>query len=196
MKNEEIELSIIPNDRYRKFFDKFAEINILPVEQWKPPQLIGYFAKKYKDYYHTDYQWKFNSPSPSKCFEVFQLNTLCSKLSSKPTILKEYIDWCFVNVVPKAKRKLTSISFITKEDAVIFYKLNVLLAGQGNNNTIDRSTLLPNNYKDILQSIGSINTYGDLAFLSQINPMPDNIVSAFDQLTKLGLDKSILSRII
>jgi hypothetical protein len=81
-KDTDIEISTIPNDKYKKFFDKFAEMETLDVAQWKVAHLLGYFCKKYKETYNLDYAWKFNNPSPAKCFEVWQFNTLCAKLSA------------------------------------------------------------------------------------------------------------------
>ncbi len=39
-KTDELELCKIPNERYRKFFEKFKEIESLPVEQWKPEHIL------------------------------------------------------------------------------------------------------------------------------------------------------------
>ena len=75
----------VPNDKYAKLFAKFAEIETLEVAQWKPAHLLAYFCKKYKETYGVDYAWKFNNPNPNKCFEVWQLNVLISKLSANPT---------------------------------------------------------------------------------------------------------------
>lgn len=197
------ELTVIPNDKYKKFFAKFVEINTLPVEQWKSAHLIGFFCKKYKEAYGVEYSWKFNHQLPSKSFEVWQFNTLVAKLSKNPQILKDYIDWCFINIVPKAKRRLTSISFLTKEEVVIPYKLNVLLASQTTVN-IDRTTLLPQTFIDIIQHAHGVNasTYGDLAFLhnSYLNNSDNGIVAAWSNtlqwLEKEGLDTQIIGRII
>lgn len=197
------EFTTLPNKKYEQYFAKFAEIETLPIEQWKPVHLIGFFCKKYKEAYGVDYSWKFNNPLPSKSFEVWQFNTLVSKLSKNPQILKDYIDWCFVNVVPKAKRRLTSISFLTKEEVVIPYKLNVLLASQTTVN-IDRTTLLPQTFIDIIQRAHGVNasTYGDLAFLhsSYVNNSDKGIVAAWantlEWLEKEGLDTKIIGRII
>lgn len=194
-KDDAGELSPIPNDKYKKFFEKFAEIETLEVEQWKAAHLLGYFCKKYKETYNEDYTWKFNNPTPTKCFEVWQLNTLVARLSANPKILKEYIDWAYQNLVPKAKRRFTSISFITKDDIVISYKMNVLLAGKKNLN-VDRSTLLPDKYKVVFQEIGvSVGNYGDLAFLAQMAPTSE-MVAAFEKLVELGFDMEILGRIV
>lgn len=191
------ELTNIPNDKYRKFFDKFAEIETLDVSQWKIAHILAYFCKKYKETYGIDYSWKFNNPSPAKCFEVWQANTLTAKLSQNPKILRDYIDWIYQVLVPTTKTKFRSISFITKEETVNHYKLNVLLAGQKNLH-VDRSTALPSVYADILRSMANINigTYGDLAFVSQMDPMPENIAQAIEQLKEQGFDMEVLKRIV
>lgn len=190
------ELSPIPNDKYKKFFAKFAEIETLDVKDWKVAHVLGYFCKKYKDAYGVDYSWKFNNPSPTKCFEVWQANTLAAKLSANPKILRDYIDWVFLKHVTKAKRRLTSISFMTNDNVVVDYKMNVLLADKKDLH-IDRSTSLPSEYKPIFEAAGtSIRTYGELAFVSQMEPMPEPLVQAFAKIQELGFDPEILKRIV
>ena len=188
------ELTTIPNEKYAKFFAKFAEIDTLDVSQWKAAHLLGYFCRKYKEAYGVEYQLKFNNPLPSKCFEVWQFNTLCAKLSANPKILKEYIDWAFANLVPKAKRRLTSISFITKDDVLIPYKMNVLL-GVKKDPEINRSTPLPQQYQDIIQKFAGVDitTYGDLAFMSQMDQPTNDILK---NLVKIGFDIDVLKRIV
>ena len=185
-----------PNEKYRKFFETFKEIDSIDVSQWKPPHLIGYFCKKYEEQYALKYKFKFNSPLPSKCFETFQIKKLACLLSSNPSILRDYIDWVYLNKVVKTKRRLTSISFITVEGVVNEYKLNVLLAGDHNQN-IDRSTPLPDKYQQVFTDC-QVNayTYGDVAFLYQIDPMSGDIASALDGIEKLGFDREILVKII
>lgn len=191
------ELSTIPNDKYKKFFAKFAEIETMDVAQWKVAHLLGYFCKKYKDTLGSDYSWKFNNESPTKCFEVWQLNTLAAKLSANPKILKEYIDWAFETLVKNTKYKPRSISFLTKEEVVVPYKMNVLLATK-KNLTVDRSTMLPTPYRHILETVANLklNTYGDLSFLSQMDEKPLHFSTALDKLVELGFDKEILKRIV
>jgi hypothetical protein len=189
------ELTTIPNEKYEKFFAKFAEIDTLDLSQWKAAHLLGYFCRKYKQTYNVEYPWKFNHQSPSKCFEVWQFNTLCSKLSANPQILKEYIDWAYLNVVPKAKRRLTSISFLTRDEVVIPYKMDILLGSKKNLN-VDRSTPLPSNLQESFRLVGvDVKTYGDLAFLFHMEQTPE-IATAFAEIEALGFDKSILERII
>lgn len=190
------ELSTIPNDKYKKFFAKFAEIETLDVKDWKVAHVLGYFCKKYKEAYGVEYSWKFNNPTPTKCFEVWQANTLAAKLSANPKILKEYIDWVYLKHVDKAKRRLTSISFMTHDNVVVDYKMNVLLAGKKDLH-IDRSTPLPKDYQSIFEEAGTtIRTYGELAFVSQMDPMPEALASAFSKIQEKGFEQEILKRIV
>jgi hypothetical protein len=86
---------------------------------------------------------------------------------------------------------------LTKEEVVIPYKLNVLLAGQKSLN-VDRSTQLPATYRDILKEVAGLNisTYGDLAFVSQMDPMPENITLALEKMMNQGFDMEVLKRIV
>jgi hypothetical protein len=189
------QLGDYPNDKYRQFFEKFPEIESLDIKDWKPVHVLAYFCKKYQDQYNVKYSFKFNSPSPPKCFEVFQVKRLAMLLSSNSAILKAYIDWVYENKVVKAKRRLTSISFMTGEAIINEYKNNILLAGKKNLN-VDRSTPLPDNFKVVFQDIGIFaNSYGDLAFLSQMEKTPD-MELAFSRLSELGFDQDILGRIV
>lgn len=188
-------LTDLPNEKYKKFFATFDEIETLDVSLWRPSHILGYFCKKYQEQYNTKYQFKFNSPSPLKCFEVFQIKRLAMLLSSNPTILKEYIDWIYQTKVVQAKRKLTSISFMTHEGLVQDYKMNVLLKGKKNLN-VDRSTQLPEKYREIFQNIGIfITTYGELTFLSHM-AQTSEISDAFQKIAELGFDKEVLERIV
>jgi hypothetical protein len=190
------ELTDAPNDQYQKFFNKFKEIETLDASEFKPVHLLAYFCKKYFDTYSVKYQFKFNSPTPTKCFEVFQIKKLASMLTANPKLLKEYIDWIYENKVVKAKRRLTSISFMTNEGIVNEYKINVLLAGK-KNLSVDRSTPLPDKFKDIFKAAGvTLSNYGELAFLSQLSDMPLELVMAFKQAEENGFDKEVLGRII
>lgn len=189
------QLGDYPNDKWRQFFEKFPEIETLDVNEWKTVHILAYFCKKYEAQYKVKYTFKFNSPSPPKSFEVFQVKRMAMLLSSNPSILKEYIDWIYQTKVVQAKRRLTSISFMTNDGIINEYKMNVLLAGKKNLN-VDRSTLLPEKYKVVFQEIGIFAAnYGDLAFLAQMEQTPEMIL-AFEKLNELGFDKDILGRIV
>lgn len=191
-----------PNEKWQKFFEQFSEIETLDNTKWKPVHLIGYFCSKYYQAYNVKYSFKFNSPSPAKSFEVFQIKKLAMQLSSNPVILRDYIDWAYKEKVEPGKRRLTSISFITNEDLVNNYKINVLLSNKKHLH-IDRSTPLPADYKENLKIIGPINTYGDLSFMYQSFKSAAfdietalKFSDAMDKLETLGLDIEILTRII
>jgi hypothetical protein len=195
MKNKpdvNIELAGAPNEKYEKFFQKFKEIEAIDVSGWNATHILGYFCKKYQNQYGVNYKFKFNNPAPSKSFEVFQIKKLAQMLSSNPTILKEYIDWIYENKVTKAKRKLTSISFMTVEGVVNEYKVNYLLSP---NQTISRAAPLPEKYQTLFKNKGfDLKTYGDLAFLSQMDDF--EVIGALQEAELIGLDKNILKRIV
>lgn len=202
MKEDNIgNLGDIPNERYQKLFDKFKEIETLEIAKWNTNHILGYFCQKYQNHYKTKYQFKFNSPAPSKCFEIFQVKRLASMLSSNPTILKGYIDWVFDTKVKNAKRKLTSISFLTQEDTMNYYKINILLAST-EKLEITRSTALPSNYINILSSIGNIKSYGDLSFIYKAYQSSTDasfnikFQNALSQLKAEGFNEEILNKIV
>ena len=189
------DLNEAPNKAYERFFNKFKNIDTKDITEWSSTELIGYFCKKYYDHYNVNYKFKFNSSAPSKCFEVFQMKKLANLLSSNPKILKEYIDWVYDTRVVKAKRRLTSISFMTVEGIVNEYKFKVLLAQP--DNKIDRTTPLPDKYKNIFNNKGfEVSTYGDIAFLNNIPNKSKDIISAFDMAQMLGLDLEKLSKVV
>ncbi len=189
------ELSSVPNNNYKKMFDKFKKIEHLPVSEWKKIEILGYFCKKYFDFYQSNYVFKFNTPTPSKCFEVWQVSALSGKLSSDPQILKTYIDWSFKEVVPKAKRKLTSISFLNKDDVLTFYKMNVLQNSQENG--VNRSTFLPDYIKSVFKNVGiTINNYGELSFLYKMDNPPPHVMESISKIESLGFDNKIVDKIL
>lgn len=197
MNKIDIKLGEMPNKNYEKFFNKFKEIDTLEVSSWNGTHLLGYFCKKYKEQYQIDYQFKFNSPAPSKCFEVFQIKKLSMRLTSDPVLLKEYIDWLFLNKVNQAKRRLTSISFINNEETVNAYKFNVLMK-KDDNQIINRTTPLPEKYKSVFfGSKWSMQTYGELSFAYQAcDALSPELVECFMKLEKIGFDKKILEKIV
>lgn len=196
------ELTTVPNEKYQKFFAKFAEIDVLDVTQWKIAHVLGYFCRKYKEQYNLDYQFKFNHESPSKCYEVYRINLLSSKLSTKPQILKVYIDWVFQEKAKKSKRRFNSIAFIVDEETVNYYKMNVLLANKSSLH-IDRSSLLPQEIKKFFAICGSFNTYGDIAFFAQAvksggldNETVEKFNSALEAAKVVGFNSDVLVRIM
>lgn len=195
-------LTDYPNDKWAKFVEKFAEIETLPAEQWKPVHLLGYFCKKYLEAYQVNYEFKFNSPNPVKGFEIFNIKKIAMLLSSDPVILKQYIDWVYDTKVKNGKRRLTSISFMAVEALVNDYKCNVLL-GKKKQLQVDRTTLLPPDIKQLFKEVDYVKTYGDLVFIyralsnnsdnSSVSPV---LMSAMEALKVSNFDFSILDRIV
>lgn len=192
------ELKTVPNEKYAKLFAKFKEIETLPVEQWKIAHLLGYFVKSYQDVFGVPYSFKFNTPNPNKSYEVFRINSLASKLSAKPQILKGYIDWVFQEKVEKGKRRFTSIAFITDDEKVNFYKLNILLAKKPA--AFTRSTPLPAEYQSLILArcpeAGDITTYGDLAFADQAYDGEERWGALMMELETMGFNPSILDEVV
>lgn len=189
-----LDLNSTINEKYEKFFSQFSEIESLPVKDWKVTHLLSYFCKKYYQHYNTPYQFKYNNPSPIKSFEVFHIKRLCQLLSKDPQVIKEYIDYIFNTKVKSAKRKLTSISFMTHENVVHPYKIKFLF-----NSKVDRSTLLPDNVKRYIDShgFGQINTYGDFAFFHLANKNKNDLKykNLLFGLIGVGFNPSILETI-
>lgn len=190
------ELTDTPNEKYRKFFERFEEIETVSADEYKPVHLIGFFAKRYQETFGTPYKFKFNSPSPAKCFEVFQIKKLAYLLTNQPKLLKDYIEWIYQEKAIKSKRRFTSISFLTNEDNIREFKFGVLLAGK-RNLEVNRATLLPSNYRSVLTDAGLefIKTYGDLAFATYMEPPPATLSSALSALEGLGFEIDLLKRI-
>ena len=182
------------NEKYDKFFKQFKEIDNVPVNEWKSLHLLAYFCKKYYQHYNAPYQFKYNNPSPVKSFEIFQIKKMTRLLSKDPQIIKDYIDYMFNTKVKEAKRKLTSISFMTHENVIHPYKTKFLF-----NNKIDRSTPLPDKVRQYILDKGysSINTYGDFAFYHLANKSANNqnYKSLLLGLIGIGFNPSILETI-
>lgn len=197
------ELNNLPNEKYQKFFKKFEEIETLDIKNWRVVHVLSYFCKKYKEVYNIDYPFKFNNPNPTKCYEVWRVNQLSSKLSSDAEILRNYIDWVFEEKAKKSKRRFSSISFITNDDVVNYYKINILL-GNKKQLHLDRSSPLSTQFKDILQNFNiQMNTYGDLTFYYQVyksggldETNSSNFSNALQKMKETGFDETVFERII
>lgn len=180
-----------PNKNYERFFDKFKEHESKEIKEWNKTDILAYFCNKYYKKYNSEYIFKFNTPQPSKCFEVFNINKLTILLSSDPETLKLYIDWVYSEKVEKAKRKLTSISFLSNDLYLKEFKQKYLSGNISSLPNIDRTLELPESILVKIKSIDeNILTYGDLAFILQSN---SNIAK---QIRDLDLDLSMINRVI
>lgn len=175
---------------YQKFFEKFGEIDTVPLDEWRAVHIIGYLCRKYEEYYGFKYSFKFNNPAPSKSYEVYQINKLSNMLSSDPKILKKYLDWVFEIKVVERKKRITSLGYFTHVDIVNEFKFKYLLNRK--NSVVGRSDLLPASIKELCARFGfDIGTYAELAFLKK---MPDQ-TALFNALVDSGFKVDILDKI-
>jgi hypothetical protein len=187
---EEVLLTDSVSKHYQKFFDKFSEIETLPIEEWKTAHIVGYLCKKYKAHYGFRYSFKFNNPAPSKSYEVYQINKLANMLSSDPKILKNYLDWVFENKVIERKKRITSLGYFSHADIVNEYKFKFLLNKK--NAMVGRTDALSDSIRAICSRYGfDISTYAELAFLKK---MPDQD-ALFQALNDVGFKVDILDKI-
>lgn len=175
--------------QYKKFFDRFSEIENVSLESWKSIHVLAYICKKYREYYGFKYSFRFNNPSPSRSFEIYQIKKLSNMLSANPKILKEYIDWIFDKKIIERKKKVTSLGYFTHQDIVNEFKFNFIF----DKKEMSRSDMLPQNVVSICNKYGmdNITTYGHLAFLKK---MP-NTEPLIQEIAANGFNVEILDRI-
>lgn len=195
--NEVISLNEYPSVHYKKFFDKFQEINSLELNDWEGVHIIAYFCKKYEEHYGLKYSFRFNSTAPGKSYEVYQFRKLASMLSASPNILKDYIDWFFETKIVLKKRRITSLAFVSEINIVNEYKFKKLLMGK--QITVDRATVIPPNYAIVIQKHGcNFTNYGELSFVKRCLDSGNGdqkYKDMLNELSKLGLDLSVLDRV-
>ncbi len=197
---EEFSTNQLPSIFWKKFFDRFQEIETKQIPEWGLVHLIGYFCKLYKNHYNMDYTFKFNA-SPSKCYEVFQLKKVASMISSDPVILKDYIDWVFRVKVLERKKRISVIGYLASLEMINEFKFKHM---SGNTQAvIDRATALNDQYILLAKEEGvDISTYGELAFIKSMLSSDLDIDTMtkynniFLKLSNNGFDKSILDRIM
>lgn len=181
-----------PSIYWEKFFKRFDEINSVPVKEWDNVNILSYFCDKYKNHYGLSFTFKFNSNSPSKSYEIFQMRKLSQMLSSDPQILKDYIDWWFENKIVLKKKRITTMAFMTDANVVNEYKFKRLVMDSGK--TIDRTTGLPIKFIEIIDKYeGQCKTYGDLSFIRKSGEQ--KFKDMFVELEKNGFELNILERV-
>lgn len=194
--DKQINLKEAPSVFYTKFFNRFNEIDTVPIKDWEAVHLISYFCKKYEQHYGLKYTFKFNA-APSKSYEVMQIKRISNMMTSDPEVLKNYIDHIFEEIVVQKKKRITSIALLSNTDIVNNYKFKYLFNKQGNDKMInvDRSTILSEDILNTIRSYGveEINTYGELAFAYASNN--DKYKLAISAIIGEGFDVNILSKI-
>jgi len=180
---------------YQKFFDRFAEIKTLNIEDWEIVHIIGYFCQKYQEHYNVKFSFKFNNTAPSKSYEVFQIKRISQMLSSDPIILKKYIDWIFEKKVIERKKRITSLGYLGNMDLINDFKFKYMINEPAK---LDRTTLLSEKFLNIVKEYNDdALTYGDLSFVKKLNDSSpsDKNNEMFDNLRKNGFNLNILDEI-
>jgi hypothetical protein len=194
--NKEPSLTDPISPAWQKFFSAFDEIDVIPIENWKPVHLISYWCRLYEKQYGVKYTFKFKS-IPSKSYECYRTRELAQNISSNPVILKDYIDWFFVEKIIEKKRRITSMAFLTDTNVVNEYKFKKLLMGQSA--AIDRATIIPPNYIITIKKYGfNFTTYGELSFVKMYLDAGNGNQNHKDMLVELGkdgMDISMLDRV-
>jgi len=181
---------------WQKFLLKFEEINNLDPSEWKEVHLLSFFCKRYEQAYSQKYSLSFKTTAPSRCPEINVIKRVQAMLNTTNTaIVKEYIFWVFdVKIVP-SKTKIRSINYL-------------LTNGYGNEfnqfwinkNKVDKTTELPDEYKQIALKLGvQVSTYGDLAFAKMALESYDNdstepYKKLFHTLKVIGFNEDVLER--
>ena len=114
--------------------------------------------------------------------------------TSNARTIREYIDWVFDDkIIPKNMKIRTLTFFMTPGLG------NEFFIAKTAKNKIERSTELPNEYKEVVESLGlPVATYGDLAFAkSALEEAPAAASRApykqlFEQLYAIGFDPIVL----
>jgi hypothetical protein len=187
--NDDPTLSDNVSEHYKKFFNKFQEIDTLPIKDWRVVHVLAYLCKKYSAHYGLQYSFKFNNPAPSKSYEVYQIKKLSNMLSSDPQILKDYLDWVFAKKIIEKKKRITALGYFSHVDIVNEFKFKFLL----NNKPISRSDSLPAQVSQICVKYGlpTITTYAELAFVKKM-PNQDKL---FEELRSIDFKVDILDKI-
>jgi hypothetical protein len=171
---------------YTKFFAKFNEHETLDISKWSLIDLLAYFCKKYENHYGVKYTFRFNNNAPSKSYEMYRMKSLAQMITSDVAVLKNYIDWLFETEVIARKKRITALGFITNIELVNKFKF------MKPNDNIDRSTLLPANYMNIIKSFNApISNYGDLALIKD----SEDYGEMMRALVVAGFDVKILDKV-
>lgn len=182
------ELTDTVSIHYQKFFNRFAEIETLPVPEWKSIHILAFICKRYEQHYGMKYSFKFDSPIPSKSYEIYQVTKLANQISSQPQILKDYIDWFFTTKIIEKKKRITSLGLLTHTDIVNEFKFKFLFSKK----EISRADKLPSNIANACTRHGfEIKTYAELAFIKK---MP-NQERLFEELKSLNFEVDLLDKI-
>ena len=98
---------------WRKFFNRFNEIDQVLPSEWKPLHLLAYTCRRFKDTYGREYSVSIKN-APSKCPDIQIIKRIIAMLGTTNTrIVKDYIDWVYDYKInkPSSKVRIRSITF-------------------------------------------------------------------------------------
>jgi hypothetical protein len=182
---------------WQKFLAKFKEIENLPIPEWKEPQLLGYFCKRYEKYFENKFALSFRG-APSKCNEIYMIKKVMAMLdTTDPEIVHQYIDWVFDCKIIPSKIKIRSIGFLTTPG--FGNEFNVY---RNKKIKIIKSTELPIKYQQLADTLNlPVSTYGDLAFIKMaLDQTKDSEARApykklFNNLIAIGFEPNVLNNL-
>lgn len=193
----EIILNDIMSVHWRKFLDKFSEIDSLPLEKWKEVHFLSHICRRYEAFYKKKFALSFKG-APSKSSEIYLIRRMFLMLNTNDkNYIKNYIDWCFDKKIIPQNLKIRTLAFFGNSNSV--NEFNALVQ---ESNKIVRSKELPEQYRGIASSLNiSVSSYGDLAFIKMaLDQDPDAPSRApyrelFSKLQSVGFDLSILENL-
>jgi len=177
------------NAAWRKFFNKFNEIETLKPLEWKEVHLLAYICKRYEALFKNKFSVAIKG-APGKSPDIYIVKRIIASLNTTNTrTIKEYIDWVYDNKIIPKRVHFRKVGFFLTEGFA-----NEFLHNRMKKKTITRSTPLPESYKDIAKDLGiEVNTYGDLAFIQlDVERKPEDTQNPryilLGNLELLGLD--------
>jgi hypothetical protein len=190
--------SLLPKP-WQKFFLQFSEHQTVPIENWKPIHILGYFSVQYEKHYKRSYVFSYEG-QPSKCFEIVMIKKLFAVVdSTKPEEVKKYLDWIFECKIKPKNYQMRSMSFLLSPG----FGNEFRLWRQSNHSTvISSNSSLPLEIKSLAEKENfgfPLQTYSDLAqFHRAYQSEPSYFPSApqfFSALQKINFDIQSLEQI-
>lgn len=185
-----------PSKHWQNFFHKLGMFERFDPNQWTEIQLLGYVCDRYKKLYNREYSIPIKG-APGKCSEMFFIRNMIRTLgTSDINIAKEYVDWVYDKKIIPSNKKIKTFSYFMMTGLVNEFQFE-----KTESEIIKRSTELPNNYKEIANSLNvSVSTYGDLAFVKMAydkakGDINNTYVNFFTSIINSGFNIEILERL-
>lgn len=192
------EKDALPNKHWVKFFDKLQEIEdpSLKVNKWKDYHVLAYICRRFKEVYQREFAITVKG-APSKSPDMYMVRCIMGSLgTTNMKTIKSFIDWVFDEKIIPSHIKIRKLSFFNSPGLI-----NEFYFTLEEKNKITRATPLPSEYVSMASSLGiSINTYGELAFISSAlkahgEAGRESYSKLFMHLKSLGFEEHLLENI-